>query len=445
MSEPVLSDEIRTDLLRSAWVVEAARAEVCGSWTAEAPRFEAARSRALRRAAIVETSLLSRVRKPDSELVASHADWMRSVAGAGAADEPLSELFIVRLSDWAGAHIAPYLDDGVQELQALGEEDRNAVEFPRELPPVPEFKPLPTAEEPAGGVRLRVAVLSDLHLGSRWGEASARAAVEDINSSGAELCIQLGDLSERGEASELSLAQEVLSRLAMPWHCVVGNHDVYSRSEGTLTDHFAATFGRRPEGALIEHDDMRFCLLDSAERSLSPFSSFNLVTGEFTPGEGSIERGSLTAAQHDLLAEVASSAGTPTFVFLHHPVQPFTSFPPIIFGLRDLDSGRLHATCDSGNVWGVFCGHTHRNARIRDFDGVPVTEVATPGAYPFGYGLIDVVSDGYDYRFAQLSDRDLVAEMHGHTNAFLHRYGLGPQKARRFEWRRAQDRGPDPG
>ena len=437
MSEPILSDEVRTDLLRSSWVVEAARAEVYGSWAGEAPRFEAAQNRAFRRASIVEASLLSRPRKPDSELVAPHAAWMRSVAGDGGSDEPFAELFIVRLGDWAGAHIAPYLDDGAQELRTLGEEDRNAVEFPSALPPVPEFEPLPAAEARAGGVRLRVAVLSDLHLGSRWGEASARAAVEDINSSGAELCIQLGDLSENGEASELSRAQEVLARLDMPWHCVVGNHDVYSRSEGALTDYFAATFGRRPEGALIQHSDMRFCLLDSAERSLSPFSSFNLVTGEFTPGEGSVERGSLTAAQHDLLAEVASPGGPPTFVFLHHPLQPFTSFPPIIFGLRDLDSGRLHATCDSGNVWGVFCGHTHRNARTRDFDGVPVTEVATPGGYPFGYGLIDVASDGYSYNFVQLSDHDLVAEMHAHTNPFLHRYGLGPQKARRFEWQRA--------
>jgi hypothetical protein len=432
---PTLSDEIRTDLLRSAWLVESARAEVYGSWAAEAPPFEAASSRAIRRAAIVENSLLARVRRTDSELVSPHADWMRSVAGPSPLDEPLSVLFLVRLGDWAGAHIAPYLDGGAEELQALLEEDRNAVEFPSQLPPLPEFEPLPAAEPAGSGVRLRAAVLSDLHVGSRWGEASARAAVKAINSSGADLCIQLGDLSEAGEVSELSLAREVLSGLAMPWHCVIGNHDAYSRSEGALTEHFGATFGRRPDGALIEHDDVRFCLLDSAERSLSPFSSFNLLTGEFTAGQGSVERGSLTATQHDILAEVSASGGAPTFVFLHHPVQPFTSFPPIIFGLRDVDSGRLHATCDSGNVWGVFCGHTHRNARTRDFDGIPVTEVATPGGFPFGYGLIDIASDGYSYRFVQLSDRDLVAEMHAQTNAFLHRYGLGPQKARRFEWR----------
>ena len=137
MSEPILSDEIRTDLLRSSWVVEAARAEVYGSWAGEAPRFEAAQNRAFRRASIVEASLLSRPRKPDSELVAPHAAWMRSVAGDGGSDEPFAELFIVRLGDWAGAHIAPYLDDGAQELRTLGEEDRNAVEFPSALPPVP--------------------------------------------------------------------------------------------------------------------------------------------------------------------------------------------------------------------------------------------------------------------------------------------------------------------
>ncbi|MDQ3661460.1 MAG: metallophosphoesterase [Actinomycetota bacterium] len=436
MTDPILSDETTTDLLRSAWLVEAARAEVYASWTAEAPHFEAAQDRALRKAAIVETSLLSRVRRTDAELVTPHADWMHSVGAPGPSPEPLSELFLVRLGDWAGAHIAPYLDDHAEEMRALGEEDRNAIEFPTKLPALPQFEPLPGAEALPGDVRLRVAVLADLHLGSRWGEVSARAAVEDINSSGAELCIQLGDLSEHGDGSEIRLAREVLSGLAMPWHCVIGNHDVYSRAEAALTGHFEDAFGRRPEGALVEHGGLRFCLLDSAERSLSPFSSFNLVTGEFTPGEGAVERGSLSSNQHNILAEVASAGGGPAFIFSHHPVQPFTSFPPIIFGLRDLDSGRLHATCDSGNVWGVFCGHTHRNARTRDFDGVPVTEIATPGAYPFGYGLIDITTEGYGYHFAQVSDRDLVAEMYAHTNVFLHRYGLGPQKARNFEWRR---------
>ena len=99
----------------------------------------------------------------------------------------------------------------------------------------------------------------------------------------------------------------------------------------------------------------------------------------------------------------------------------------------DIESGKLHATCDSGNVWGVFCGHTHRNARTRDFDGVPATEVATTGGYPFGYGLIDILQYGYSYRFAQLSDNGLIEEMHAHTNPLLHRYGLGPQRVRSFE------------
>jgi hypothetical protein len=434
MAPPALSQEILIDLMRSAWLVEAARAEVYGSWAAEAERFEAARERALRRATIIEESLVSLARKPDTELVRAHADWMRSVGGTPPQD-PFAELFLVRLGDWAGAHIAPYLDHGAQEVGHLSAQDHSEVHFPEQIPRPPQFAPLSGPPPPPPDTRFRVAVLADLHLGSRWGEQAARAAVEDVNSSGAGLCLQLGDLSENGEDSELELAAAVLAGLDMPWHCAVGNHDVFSRSEEALTDHFAATFGRQPRGALFEHEDLHFCLLDSAEATLSPFSSFSLVTGEFVEGTSSIERGSLSPEQHELLAEVAFPGAPPAFVFLHHPPQPFVSFPPVIFGLRDLDSGRLHATCDSGNVWGVFCGHTHRNARPRDFDGVFVTEVATPGAYPFGYGLIDVLPDGYSYSFAQLSDTDLVAEMYAHSIVLAHRYALGPPEARHFEWR----------
>jgi hypothetical protein len=434
MARPALSQEILIDLLRSAWLVEAARAEVYGSWAAEAERFEAVRARALRRATIIEESLVSRAHKPDTELVSAHADWMRSVGGAPGTDS-FAELFLLRLGDWAGAHIAPYLDRGAQELSDLSDQDHREVHFPEQIPQPPEFEPLPGPPPPPRDSRFRVAVLSDLHLGSRWGEQAARAAVEDVNSSGAGLCIQLGDLSENGEDSELDLAAAVLAGLDMPWHCVEGNHDVFSRSEEALTDHFATRFGRQPRGALFEHEGVQFCLLDSAEATLSPFSSFSLVTGEFVEGTSSVERGSLSSEQHQLLAEVASPGRAPAFVFLHHPPQPFVSFPPVIFGLRDLDSGRLHATCDSGNVWGVFCGHTHRNARPRDFDGVIVTEVATPGAYPFGYGLIDVLPHGYNYTFAQLSDGGLVAEMYAHSIVLAHRYALGPPEARHFEWR----------
>jgi hypothetical protein len=122
---------------------------------------------------------------------------------------------------------------------------------------------------------------------------------------------------------------------------------------------------------------------------------------------------------------------------LHHPPQPFTGFPPVLFGLRDADSGRLHATIDSGNVWGVFAGHTHRNARTRDFDGVPAQEVAMPRDYPFGYALVDVSRDGYAFRFVQLSDRDLLERAYRKAGVIHRRYGRGTDEEIAFVWRRS--------
>jgi hypothetical protein len=224
----------------------------------------------------------------------------------------------------------------------------------------------------------------------------------------------------------------------MPCTTMMGNHDVFSFEEERLAGRqfYRAAFGRDPEGVLFEHKGIRFAVLDSAEYAISPFPSFDLLTGAFLdePG-GAVAQGSLTAAQHDILAEVAAPGSGPAFVFLHHPPQPFTAFPPVLFGLRDADSGRLHATVDSGNVWGVFAGHTHRNARTTTYsDGVRAQEVAIPRDYPFGYVLIDVTATGYLYRFVQLSDRELLANAYNRTGEIQRRYSRGTDSDLAFVW-----------
>jgi len=150
---------------------------------------------------------------------------------------------------------------------------------------------------------------------------------------------------------------------------------------------------------------------------------------------GAVVRGSLTTPQHDILADVAAPGSGPAFVFLHHPPQPFTGFPPVLFGLRDEDSGRLHAVADSGNVWGVFAGHTHRNARTRNYGTVPAHEVGIPRDYPFGYGLVDVSDEGYAYSFVQLSDERLLMEAYKGAGRIHRRYALGRDEDRSFVWR----------
>lgn len=433
-----LSTDILTDLMRSAWLVHAARARVYEIWRAHDDRFAASVERATRQAEILERALVEGGRHSDPQLVEPHAQWILSLIGARPDETPLADIFLTRLGDWVEGHAKPFLASGDDEFTRLGDEEKAATVLPEEFPVAPPFERLPdVAVEPPGDVRFRFGILGDSHIGSPLGEPLVRAAIADLNASGAELVIQLGDVTDHGNVSEFELATRMFADLEMPWATMMGNHDVWSYEEQQLKgrEYFERYLGRPPDGTLVEHNGVRFAVLDSAEHSSSPFGPFNLVTGAFMEGQGgAIVRGALSAPQHDILAEIATPGSGPAFIFMHHPPQPFTSFPPVLFGLRDEDTGRIHAVTDSGNVWGVFAGHTHRNALSDPFGDVPSLEVAIPRDYPFGYALVDVTETGYAYRFVQISDDELVRDAATNVGDIQRRYGTGATSARGFSW-----------
>ena len=433
-----MAEEVIDDLLRSAWLIEAARTVVYSGWTRAGAELEDATEIARSRAELVAEVVAERGVTPDQELVATHAGWMRSLAGDTADEVPLGRFFIARLGDWVDGHCTDFLGANADRLKELGDRERATLEFPSEFPAPPPFEPIPPMDlQPPGEVLFRFGILADLHFGSGTGGAMADAAIADLNTSGAELVIQLGDITDHGNKDEFEIALASLGRLEMPYATMMGNHDVYSIDEERLSgrEYYPSSFDREPDGVILEHKGFRFAVLDSVIHAASPYAAYNLATGSFVEGPGgAIVRGALSDPQHEILAEVAAPGAPPAFVFLHHPPQPFTAFPPVLFGLRDEDSGRLHATVDSGNVWGVFAGHTHRNARTRDYNGVPAHEVAIPRDYPFGYALVDVTDAGYAYRFVQLSDEDLLRSAYPHAGAIHRRYGQGTPAERAFVW-----------
>jgi hypothetical protein len=440
VTEDPLTREVLIDLFRSAWIIEGARAQLYEAWSRTDPLYEGWRENTLERQTIIEKSLRAQGGTPDPELVEAQGRWMLSLAGNDPDEVPLGTLFIARLGAWVRGHVSDFLVEGADRMGKLCDEDDATLTFPERFPGPPPFEPVKGPEvEPPGEVLFRFGILSDLHFGSRNGDAHAEVAIAELNDSRAELVIQLGDITDHGNKDEFGLATDALARLEMPVVTMMGNHDVFSIAEERLSgrEYYEASFGRAPDGVILDHKGFRFAVLDSVEHSSSPIPAFDFVTGSFIEGHGgAIVRGSLTEAQHDLLADVAAPGSAPTFLFLHHPPQPFTGFPPVIFGLRDADSGRLHATIDSGNVWGVFAGHTHRNARTRDYDGVPAQEVAMPRDYPFGYALVDVTRDGYTFRFVQLSDRDLLEAAYPKAGEIHRRYGRGTDDELAFVWRR---------
>lgn len=437
-----LSGEIIGDLFRSAWLVESARSQVYEDWTSGDQRFTTSARRADERAGLLESKLADLGKKPDLALVESHLSWIEGLVGADPSEVPFGDIFLTRLGDWVDAHTAPFFA-GAQgdRLRDLGAEERAVISLPTSLPAPPPFERLEIPDVRAPGEKLfSFGILGDLHFGSLRGERMARAAIADLNAADVDLVIQLGDITDHGHRSEFGLAAATLAELHVPVTTMMGNHDVMSIEESRLSgrEYYPQSFGREPDGVILEHKGFRFAVLDSIEIAATPFAPFDLVTGTFTEGSGgAIVRGSLTPLQHELLAEVASPGSPPAFVFLHHPPQPFTAFPPILFGLREEDSGRLHATVDSGNVWGVFAGHTHRNARSRDFDGVPAHEVAIPRDFPFGFGIVDVSAEGYAYRFVQLSDDDLLREGYTRSGTIHRRYGAGRPEERAFTWKKS--------
>ncbi len=437
MTQTDLASEVIRDLLRSGWIIERARHDVYISWGGH----DREAAWAAERAGLIATALEANGRPPDNELVAPHARWMLSVGGGSPDEFPLAPMFMVRMADWVDGHVGPFLDDDEPRLREIGAAQREALRFPGSLPAPPPYRRLDIPElKPPGKVRFTFGILGDLHVGSPNATDRVRAAIADLNASGAELVIQLGDITDHGNKDEFETAMQLLAKLEMPHATMMGNHDVYSIGEGRLSgkEYYSSYFGREPDGVVLHHKGISFAVLDSIEHAASPFSPFDLVTGRFIEGAdaGAVVRGTLTHPQHDILADIAGPEGGPAFIFLHHPTQPYTGFPPVLFGLRDEDAGRIHAVCDSGNVWGVFAGHTHRNARTRDYDGVPVHEVAIPRDYPNGYALVDVCEDGYRYRFVQISDEKLLRAASESTGPFQQRYGRGTDEELSFVWTR---------
>ena len=181
MGDERMDSGLVVDLLRSAWIIESARADVYRRWGKDS---SASVRRAIRRAEIIAEGLGASGGRPDPSLVEPHSCWVRSLIGERAGQIPLGELFLARVADWVDAHAGPYSVDP-DALRELGAEEKQALTFPEEMPPPPPFDPVPVVPcEPPGKVIFRLGILSDLHFGSPTGDAHALAAIADSTARG---------------------------------------------------------------------------------------------------------------------------------------------------------------------------------------------------------------------------------------------------------------------
>jgi hypothetical protein len=87
--------------------------------------------------------------------------------------------------------------------------------------------PQQTAAKP-----FRFLVVNDTHfMSSECGAWLERVVAQMKTHSGAEFCLFVGDLVEKGESAHLGAVREIFANLSMPIHVQIGNHDYLTQRD----------------------------------------------------------------------------------------------------------------------------------------------------------------------------------------------------------------------
>ncbi len=206
-------------------------------------------------------------------------------------------------------------------------------------------------------------------------------ALDEINAAGVEATLIKGDIADRGLPEQFEAAAGAFSRLRMPHHAFLGNHDHYGRNAGLDVDGYAL-LGQPRAPRSLDLGGWKLVLVETAE-----------------PGEHHGVFGEDRLAWLDeALAQTRESA-QPTLVLMHHhPVPPeHADTYPNNIGIRPEQSLRLYDLIGRHpQVRGVLLGHTHRN-RLRRYaasGNVPYVEVNCAKDYPGGWAHYRLFEDG---------------------------------------------------
>ena len=182
--------------------------------------------------------------------------------------------------------------------------------------------------------------------------ARLRAAVADINAhhADAECVVITGDLTHLGEPQAFRDLHQVLAELKVPYHLVLGNHD--------LRDNFRAVFGDTPV------DDNGF-----VQYSFALADGVGLVIDTLIEGS---DAGHLCERRLAWLeARLGELRGRPVYLFLHH--APCDIGVPSMDDLRLLRSEGLARLLKAhGGIRHIFFGHVHRPI-AGSWHGIPLS------------------------------------------------------------------------
>jgi Icc protein len=240
---------------------------------------------------------------------------------------------------------------------------------------VDRFTTLPS---PLGPELMRVATVSDLHLGElafgrlpriRQGPGTesytiscTRAALAEMVEWGAQLIVLKGDLSHTSNRWQFEVLAGLLAEVPVPYVVMPGNHD----------------------GGNHSHDDVASILAShgievATGTTVGDHAGFRVITANTVlSGRG---HGSLTAQLEEVTNQLASAPGA-ALLLMHHQFQrtPLPTYWPV--GILGAQATRaLDALAAANPDTLVSSGHTHRHRR-HSHGPVVMTEVGSAIHYP---------------------------------------------------------------
>jgi len=420
MAEP--RPDLVDALLRACLTVESARAAVLSGWGGE---YGPDGGSAGKRAAILRELCEERGLAVSDHVLDGHTAWMRSLAGDRPDVVPLGPGVVHRLAAWIDIYAKPFLGDRAEEFERLGEAE---LRFP--IPPRHMERTEAMLERPDLPDGDRFVVLTDMHIGARGTEELSRIAAGEINELAPSFVVVPGDITDDGEPEQFELAHEILSGLDAPFHGVLGNHDAVRRSTVQPEGHalYEQSFGTAPLDVVLECGPLQVALVDTTDPAPSPFPDWDLARGGFRDDAGGTNGGALRPGQAEALAEMIDPH-RPSLIVCHHEWQPFTAFPPIMFGLRDTDSAELARVLAGHRLVGIVAGHTHRSALTQVEGGISQLEVPSLKDWPFCYTVVTVNGEGAHVTVRQVGAPDVVWEYAHQVPPIYLGYVFGPLSA----------------
>ena len=237
-----------------------------------------------------------------------------------------------------------------------------------------------TLAAPPGEELLRIATVSDVHIGSHstgyfhtiveipepevtHTERCLRSALDELTAWGAEHLVVKGDLVHLSDQEHWDVVGEILRDVDLPIEVVPGNHE-RSKTTGDVDAAVALDALGHDLVTGVQHVDrngVRILMADTTQRGT--------------------DVGDLTAVHDDLVAAAGAVDG-PVFLALHHQPMRFrfpTYLPP---GLPGPQARRLFRDLAAVNPKVLASsGHTHRHRRHR-IHGITATEVGSTKDFP---------------------------------------------------------------